>query len=272
MSRESGYAMLAAVAGITAFALIGLQVLASSRASINVVSARAERAQLAASADAGFALAMDGLAADPAGAAAKGRTLNLEFANCSLAVGIEPESGKIPINQINDAKAKRLFAALGASGKRLDMLAESFKDWRNADADQDTTDPAYAALGIQPRHGNIETVEELIRLRGMDADFLGRLESVTTSYFSAGGAFNPDAASPLAAAVMSADDRDIKEDAEDPSVPDFKPEALDAGKLTGRFFTVEVEARDAWGGYLKRTFVVELTPYDAYPYRVRAVD
>lgn len=275
MKREAGYAMLAAVAGITAFGLIGLEILALSRASINVAAARIERAQLCAAADAGFAMAMNNLeTADPARHwASNGAPVNLSFGDSALVVSIQDESGKVPINLINSAKMRTLFSALGERGSRLDALVAALQDWKNTDADEQSADPYYASLGIRPRHGGVETTEELIRMRGMDSSLLERLEAVTTTFFGASGAFDPSIASPAATAIMSADDRDRSENLEDASSVDY---AVGGGRKTGgaagRFFTVTVEAREAGGGHVRRVFVIEMTPAGPQPYRVRSVE
>jgi len=317
---DSGYAMLAAVAGIAVFGFLGLQVITSSRAVVGETIARIEQAQLSATADAAIALAITHINTDrdkrwPF----NGTPQKLNFGASDVVVRVVDENGKVPINQLDDVKLRRLFEAVGAKGERLDMLVDAYKDWRNGDDSaatnnddanatpsgannsqsgtgspppntnnsanatpnssdntQNTANNAsssyYAQFGLRPRNGEILTVEELIRVRGMDADLLNKLEPLVTVYFSKSGTFDTETAAPLAAAVMADDTDDTSQGLENEAVQYSEHTAISATEdtsLTGRSFTISVDVQNPGGGSLTRSVVVEITGDPANPYWIR---
>ena len=278
--RDRGFAMVAAVAGIAAFAWIGLEAIAANRGAIAGVDAHAERAELEAAADAGLMLAIHGLATPDRTQrwSFDSRPRNVKFGDADLTITVEDERGKIPLNSIEDDQVRAMFEAAGAEGERLDGLVDAFEDWRDEDDDRraDGAEAAdYLAQGIRPRNGQFLDVDELMQIKGMDRRIFDRLAPNLTVFFGNTGGFSPRTAQPLALAVMSGHggddpasiDRERDLEGEAPAL-----QIEDDVSLVGRDLTVRVVARDGRGGGFRRAAVIELTGSAAQPYWIRYVD
>src|SRR5580658_5734819 len=103
LRREHGFAMVAAVAAVGAFAFISFEVLAADRGVISSVSARIEQARLAAAADAGMMMAIHGLGQEDASQrwAIDGKSRELVFRGVDLLVTVQDERGKAPLDGLN---------------------------------------------------------------------------------------------------------------------------------------------------------------------------
>ena len=94
----------------------------------------------------------------------------------SYRVEIQDESGKININTVSEEQLRLLIEASGINEQDGDVIADSILDWRDGDtlyrlngAEDDyyqSLDPPYDA-----RNGRIETIEELLLIRGITADY-----------------------------------------------------------------------------------------------------
>jgi len=94
----------------------------------------------------------------------------------SYRVEIQDESGKININTVSEEQLRLLIEASGISKNDGDIIADSILDWRDGDdlyrlngAEDDYyqgLNPSYRA-----RNGGIETVEELLLIRGITPDY-----------------------------------------------------------------------------------------------------
>jgi len=92
-----------------------------------------------------------------------------------LRVRLIDESGKININRVNEETLRRVFLNLGIDAARSDILVDSIMDWRDPDdlhrangAENDyyqSLTPPYTA-----RNGPLDTVEDLLWIRGMTPD------------------------------------------------------------------------------------------------------
>jgi hypothetical protein len=108
----------------------------------------------------------------------------------------------------------------------------------------------------------------------MDAALLGRLRPVLTTHFGGSGGFDRETATPLAIAVHdAAETGDEGDDAEADQTPVIETQhtALqvdDRASLAGRSLTVDVQARDAQGGFLERRTVLTMTGLGAPAYYV----
>lgn len=274
--KDGGYAMLAAVAGITVFGYMGIEAVTASRANVSNAIARIEQAQLAAAADAAVAVAIAHLGGDAAGRwPVNGTPQMLRFNGVDLVVRIEDENAKVPLNQLNDTQLRRLFAAAGANGDRLDVLVDSFKDWKDED---DVPEPHgaesayYAPAGLQPRNGDVRTLEELSRMRGMNAALLGNLAPLVTLYYSRSAPFDAANASPLAAAIMTSTEDESSEDLTSESRLYAEHPALSADvvqNVAARSLTIAIEARNQSGGFFARKAVVQMTGLPTNPYWIR---
>jgi general secretion pathway protein K len=269
MNKQGGYAMIAAVAGVAAFAFVAFQVLAVNRGDIASVRGEFESAQLRASADAGLAAAIYGLSLPDTSQrwSIDGRPRTFSFAASTLTIVVEDEHGKVPLNRLNEDEVRQLFSVAGATGDQLDQLVDSMQDWIDEDDDprpHGAEAPDYLAQGIKPRNSDFESVGEVALIKGMDSALFAKLAPALTVFFGESGAFSVDTAQPLALAVMS----DTKINA--PDVIERQRElagerpALDAApapppNLIGRPLTVRVTVRDTEGGTFQRSSIVELT-------------
>lgn len=276
--REEGYALVAAVTSVLAFAYVAFQVLAADEGGIGAVGARISQAKLSAAADAGIAIALQAVGDQDRGArwSLDGRPHQADFAGDKLTIVLEDERGKAPLAGLNDAQARALFAGGGATGERLDALVTEFRDWQT---EGDTTLPnaGGASDGPPVRHGPIRTVGELIGLKDMDAALLARIAPAVTVFFEETGPFLPEHASPLALATMNADieqatspdqggpraDSSLERPAEELSPDD---------NLEGHTITVRVTARDPSGAQTQRMAIVELSGDANRPVWVRYVE
>ncbi len=277
--RDDGYALLAAVTAVAAFAYLAFQVLAANQGAVALVAGRMQQARLAAAAEAGLALAVHGLAADDRGArwSIDGRPRRLQFDGVDLTITVEDERGKAPLGSLNDGQARALFAGAGATGERLDALVGEFRDWQT----EDTTAPDATRSLLAPppgppvRHGPFRTVGELGGLKDLDPATFARIAPAVTVFFEESGPFIPEHASLLARATMSAD---VVQDPE--ALAADTPAA--AGSLDqdlapddhfiGRTLTIRVVARDRDGARTHRTEIIEMTGDRARPYWVRYLE
>jgi len=252
----------------------------TDRGAVAEVGAQMRRARLTAAADAGIAMAVQGLAVEDRAYRwpIDGRTRTLSFDGATLSVTVQDERGKVPINRLDEDQARRLFAAAGADGARLDTLVDAFEDWRNQD---DARRPNgaeavdYAGAGIRPRDGDFLTVEEMSRLKGMDPALFARLAPSLTVNFGETGPFSEKTAGAFALGVMSEAGKDSpdvlereREDAGERTAIDIAPDE----SLVGRPLTVAVTASDGQGGRARRSAIVELNGNAARPYFVRYLD
>jgi general secretion pathway protein K len=274
---EGGYALVAAVTSVAAFAYVAFQVLAADEGGIGAVAARVNQAKLSAAADAGIAIAVHSLATEDRGArwSLDGRPHDIDFAGDELTIMLEDERGKAPIGGLNDAQVRALFAGAGATGDRLDALVAEFRDWSSDEAAVGETPSAPESGPV--RHGPIKTIGELIGLKDMDPTLLARITPAVTAFFEENGPFVPEHASPLAVATMNAD---VEEEtaserrgagADSPSQRPDEEIASD-DDLQGRTVTVRVTARDRNGDRTHRMAIVELTGDPHNPYWVRYVE
>ena len=275
--REGGYALVAAVTSVLAFAYIAFQVLAADEGGIGAVAARINQAKLSAAADAGIALAVHALADPDRGArwSLDGRPHQADFAGDELTIVLEDERGKAPLAGLNDAQARALFTGGGATGDRLDALVTEFRDWQT-EADTVANAPGVQS-GSPVRHGPIRTIGELVGLKDMDPALLARITPAVTVFFEENGPFLPKHASPLALATMNADIEEASasgspldgaESAAERPAEELAPDE----NLQGRTVTVRVTARDRGGAQTHRMAIIELTGDGRQPYWVRYVE
>jgi general secretion pathway protein K len=273
--RDDGYALVAAVTSVLAFAYIAFQVLAADEGGIGAVSARIGQAKLSAAADAGIYFAVHALANPDRGArwSLDGRPHDLDFAGDQLTIVVEDERGKAPLAGLNDAQARALFAGGGATGDRLDALVTEFRNWQQ---DQDTTSEPATPSDEPVRHGPFRTVGELIGLKDMDPALLAKIAPAVTTFFEETGPFTPEHATPLAIATMNADIEEAETSDEQGgglTPPPSPTEELGPDDfLQGHTVTVRVTARDRGGARTHRMAIVELTGDRQKPFWIRYVE
>jgi general secretion pathway protein K len=267
-SRETGVALVAAVAAIGAFAFISYEVLAADRGVISGVSARVEQARLAAAADAGMMMAVHGVGQEDASQrwAINGRPREVTFRGVDLVITVQDERGKAPLDGLNPAQSRALFQGAGADGDKLDALVDELRDFQSADDDDTTTAPppqtdAQDLSAAIQRRGGFRTVGDLMVLKDMDSATYARIAPAVTVFFEESGPFERGHASPLAAATMRASEDESPEEEElDQSTDDAKPaESIEDENLTGRTLTINVVARGPNGANTHRMAIIELT-------------
>jgi general secretion pathway protein K len=273
--REDGYALIAAVTAVAAFAYVAFQVMASGQGGTSVVSSRIEQAKLAAAADAGIALAIHGLAVEDPDARWRidGRQRSEAFDGVKLAIVVEDERGKVPLNRINDIEAHALFTGAGADSERADALTAEYRAWEGRNTANGQSEPPPTAADQPIRRGPFATVGELMALKDMDAALLRRIAPVATVFFGESGPFLPEEARPLAVVAMNAHSGDDSgavsyADAVAPPAPDEDIAGAD-DHLYGRPVTVSVTAQARDGARTHRMAIVELTGDPDRPYWVR---
>lgn len=278
--NDAGYALVAAVASIVAFAYVSYEILAASRGAMLGVSAQYDHARLAAAADAGLSLAIQGIAIKDRTRrwAIDGSPRTVIFDSMTITISVEDERGKIPINIIDESQVRDMFALAGASGDRLNTLTDSFLDWRDDD-DQKRTNgaeaPDYASVGKLPTNGSFRTIDEMVEIKGMDAALLAKLSPAVTVFFGSSGGFDERTANPLALAVMTGGGLNSVASIQRRREQSGQRTALDISedeKIAGRDLNIRVRVEDGHGARLERATIVEFTGYAGDPYRVRFLE
>jgi len=275
MVRDRGYALVAAITAVAAFAYIAFQVLAADRGQIAGVGARVEQAKLEAAADAGLMIAVHALsAADPESRwSIDGRPREVDFDGTTLDVTVEDERGKVPLDGLNPSQSRAFFVAGGASDDRADELVDELRSFQTGDDDRadnaanGASDTSYLA---QVRQGGFRTVSDLMALKHMDAALFQRIAPAATVFFEESGPFVPNNASALARATMAGDEPDgtDQQNAADGQEQPSEEIAPDIN-LIGRTLTVRVVARDRRGAQTHRVAIVELTGDAQQSYWIR---
>lgn len=261
-ASDRGYALLAALAALALFACIAFVSLAASRGTIAEVGGLVEQARLAAAADAGLALAVNGLSIEDRTRRwpIDGRARAAAFEGMRLTILIEDERGKVPLDSIDEGQARRMFAAAGAPDDRAESLAAAFVAWRDGAA---ASGAAAAAF---------RTIEELRGLPGMDDALYRRLAGAVTIGAGARGAFSERTAQPLALAVMVEGGGGAPADIERRRELAGQRTALDIAddvSLIGHPLTVRVLVDDGGAGRLGRATVIEFVTQSAWRIRYR---
>ena len=268
---QAGYAVLAAMLAAACFALLAAQVVSTSRSAVQSVNAEVVRAKLEAAADAGLAMALDGLSSDDPAARwdIDGRPRRESFEGADLTITVEDERGKVPINLITPIQAHTLFERAGADAPEVDGLVEAFLDARDPGR---TTRAAGPPSGGAPPVQGFATLSELAHVRGVTPElFEAMAPSVTVSADDA--AFDSRTATPLALEVMGGASASATAVIERQRELAGERPALDIVppiNLVGRALTIRVTAQDARDGRFQAATVVQLTGRPERPYLVRA--
>lgn len=273
--QEDGFALVTALVAVLLFALTAYTVLASDRGAVAELDAQIERARLEAAADAALATAAAGL-----GAASNrrwpidGRPQELSIDGLEVAVALEDERGKAPLNNLQPAQARRLLQAVGVSASRLNGLTDSLLSWKDGFSRPNAAKPLdYAPDGVQPRNGPFVTVGELAAVKGMTPELLARIAPALT-VFQGNGAFAPQVATPLALTAMTetgGEGPDAIIRARELAGQRAKLDSS-AESYLGRVVTVRVSVRSPRGGALERATILEMTGAARRPIWVRATD
>lgn len=271
---EAGYATLAAVLLIAVLALAGTGMVAATRSAVGAATAEVGQARVAAAADAGIVLALNGLLSHDRLSrwSIDGRPHDVTFDGTRLRIQVEDERGKVPINALDEAMVQRLAVAAGLQGLPARIAADSLLDWTDDD-DEPHLDgaeaPFYRRRQVSPRNGPLMSLEELLEVRGWTRAMVDRIRPFTS--VGSGGGFDARFAQAEAIDVMLGD-------AGGPEALQRKRElagqrtAIDLVSdldLTGRPLMIAVDASRDDGARVRRRVVVELTRGGARPYLIR---
>jgi general secretion pathway protein K len=109
-----------------------------------------------------------------------GRKYDGELGDSTYSFSITDESGKININTLTDANGiilNNLLVNLGISGEDASTIVDSILDWKDADdlhRLHGAEDTYYQALPVpyKAKNGKLDTLEELLLVRGMTPEIL----------------------------------------------------------------------------------------------------
>ncbi len=276
---ERGYAMVAAVAGIAVFSAVAVGLVQSNQSTIDTTGAEVSQLHASAAADAGIAMALDGLLTSDRASrwSIDGRKRRLDFAGAKLIVLVEDERGKVPLNLLDELLADALVARLGLSDEPAKIARDSLLDWTDDD-DETRPDGAevdyYRPKGYRPRNGPLNSIDELALIRGFSREMVAKLRPFVTVNFGS-GSFDARFANPAAISVMQGGGIDS------PAVIDRQREldgqrvAIELGddfSLVGRPLMIVAVATTTDGGRSEHRAVVELTGSELRPYIVRSYD
>lgn len=275
---EEGYVLVAAVASIAVFAAMALAMLSATRAAIVTGTAEVDQARVAAAADAGIVIAISGLLVDDPAARwpidASARTI--AFAGADVAVRVEDERGKVPLNLMDEPMAMRLLTAFGIDGEQASVMRDSLLDWLDGDDEKrpyGAEDAFYAPLGYRPRNGAFASVGELRRVRGFDGALVQRMTPLLTVNFGRGN-FEPSHAQPIAIEIMMGDRGavDAIERRRELSGQRVAISTTPAENLIAHPLMVTAIAQLPDGTRAERHEIIELTGAVLRPYVVRSYD
>lgn len=276
-AAESGYALVAAVASIAVFAAIALTVQTMARTALLATTAEQGALHAGAAADAGIAIALEGLLADADRWAIDGRRYDRRFGAARLRIRIEDERGKVPVNHLTEPQVTRLLGTAGLADDRLRIARDSLLDWIDEDGVKrpfGAEAAEYRASLLEPPNGFLAAVDELGSVRGFDHTVVERLRPFVTVE-SGAASFDPRYADPRAIAVMT------EGGADSPAAIDRLREqagqrtalSLAASqRIDARPLTIAVEASLPGGARAERRAVVQLTGAPSRPYVVRSFE
>jgi general secretion pathway protein K len=261
------------------FALFAFEVLDVSRGTVGLLHAHQDRAVLAAAIDAGLAQTIYDLGIED-----RARRLPVDglprvssFDGAKLIITVADERGKVAINNVGPDVERQLFAAAGVSGDRLDILVDSLEDWKDPDSvsrPHGAELPYYLQFGLKPRDGVIRTIDELGKIRGMDAALLARISPAITVLPSGGAGFNANTAPALAMEAMKGIGNasfDIQKRQQELAGERTALDIADDVPVAGRSLSIRVEAKLSDGSSGAREAVVEFTGNSQQPYWLRSV-
>lgn len=98
-------------------------------------------------------------------------SLSRELGAGSIEITIKPETSKWDVNKIDDEKWKELLDASGVPTEKIDELIDCFKDYTDPGDEHringaESDDPFYEQRGYECKNGPLDSVEELLRIKG----------------------------------------------------------------------------------------------------------
>jgi type II secretory pathway component PulK len=185
---DRGFILIFAIAACVLLATIGVIVSRSVQSALRATHTAIAVAQARALADGGVALAV---ARAQTGGTAEPFVCRLAGAG-DIAVSIEDEAGKVPLNSDNAALLTAFFEGLGASRDEARQYVARIADYRDADdvaRSGGAESEAYAAAGLLagPKNADFETVAELDRVLALPSDLRAAAKPHLTAAIAANG-------------------------------------------------------------------------------------
>lgn len=118
---------------------------------------------------------------------ADGRPYTLQYGDAEVEVRVVDASGRIDLNAAPREPLMALFESVGVKSEEAEYLVDSILDWRDPD---DLTrmfgaeDSDYDSLGYPygAKDAQFDSVEELLRVMGMNYELFRQVESALTAY------------------------------------------------------------------------------------------
>lgn len=126
---------------------------------------------------------------------ADGRRYRWQFDGRTVELRVIDEAGKVDLNQADRPLLEGLLRALGVEATRATQVAGAVLDWRDVDdlrqpsGGAESADYAAAGYPYPAKNARFDSIGELQRLIGMDADLYEQLAPLVTVY----GQARPDA-------------------------------------------------------------------------------
>lgn len=210
-ARQRGYALLIVLWSLALLALLGTQVLATSRQETQLARNLRDNAVLEAAANGAVQRAIFATLDSSAGHwRADGVTRALVIGRIPVAVRVEDETGKVNPNYASTALLQALLSQVGADPATAGAIAVAITQWRDATSVPGHPSPAvaqYAAAGraYAPTGAPFASIDELAAVLGMSPTLLSRLRPHLTVFTDGNPAATQDpvVARSLAAAGQS---------------------------------------------------------------------
>jgi general secretion pathway protein K len=161
-----GFALPVVLLVLAVMSALALRMVEESQSSIAVARARLEEATARSAADAGYEMFLVRYAAAPDRSELPG--FDVAFGRARIEVRAEDESGKIDLNIGVPLLVKGILLVVGAEEHRAEAISQEIMIFRGGG-------------------GIFHSVDELIRIAGMDIDLLERVRPYVTVYFAAPG-------------------------------------------------------------------------------------
>jgi general secretion pathway protein K len=182
---ERGLALVVALWGVAALALIAAAMLMSAVTTARIDRNAWEQLRVQTAADTGVQSAILSLFDPTQPQPLDGREHSLSFAGIAVTVSVQDESGRIDLNYATRALLRDFFNAIGAND--ADSIADRVIDWRTRKETRSlngATAEDYRSAGYtwHPRGGPFQSVDELGLVLGITPDLLRRAAPGLTVY------------------------------------------------------------------------------------------
>jgi general secretion pathway protein K len=253
---QDGFALLIVLWTMVLLALLGTELLSSSRSETQLAGNLRSAAVLQAATDGAVQQAIFHLLQpSPQRWIADDRAYVIRLGRATVTVRLQDENGKIDLNTAPEPLLAALLRQVGVDPATAASLAAAIADWRSggfAPRQLGAKAPAYAAAGrpYGPPGADFRTVGELGSVLGMTPALMARLRPHVTVYSDDG----PNGASydPVVTAALGNPPRTVVD-------PNAAPDVV----------TVIADARDATGARFGEQAVVRLNAqYARFPYQL----